>query len=123
MITVVPPQVPAVIVMAVVAVVVTDFMVPIFVGLCGTLQASERKHTDNDRTGEREDCPAHCEPPEDEGSDVLIQRLYGGVALSCDGWFRLQIGELIPVNVGQRIIHRAFRLTMLRNRNNQRWLR
>jgi hypothetical protein len=34
-----------------VAVVVTDFMMPIFVSLCGVLQASKCKHTDSGSAG------------------------------------------------------------------------
>jgi hypothetical protein len=48
---------------AMIAVVVTDHMMAIFVGLCGGLQSSERKHTDGSRRGEHEDCSAHCETP------------------------------------------------------------
>jgi hypothetical protein len=48
---------------AMIAVVVSDHMMPIFVGLCGGLQSSERKHTDGSRRGEHEDCSAHCETP------------------------------------------------------------
>src|SRR5262249_2234503 len=42
---------------------VADHVMPIFVGLCSSLQSSERKHTDCGRRGQHEDCSAHCETP------------------------------------------------------------
>jgi hypothetical protein len=50
---------PAEIAVVMVAVVVTDLMMPIFVSLRGTLQSSECKDTDGGRRSEREDCLAH----------------------------------------------------------------
>jgi len=45
---------------AMIAVVVPDHMMTIFVSLRASLQSSERKHTDSSRRGQHEDCSAHC---------------------------------------------------------------
>src|SRR5262245_54813038 len=54
---------PAEIAIVMVAVVVTDLMMPIFVSLCGSLQSCECKHTNSGRGGQSEDCPVHGETP------------------------------------------------------------
>jgi hypothetical protein len=68
---------PAKIPVVMVAVVITDLMMPIFVGLCGSLQSSECKHTDGGRGGQGEDCPAHGEKLLlDEGPDAIFTTVY-----------------------------------------------
>jgi hypothetical protein len=46
-----------------VAVVVTDLTVLVFVSLCGSLQSCECKHANSGRGGQREECPRHVETP------------------------------------------------------------
>jgi hypothetical protein len=46
-----------------IALVVTDHMMPVFVGLCGSLQSSERKHAYSGRRSQHEDCSAHLTTP------------------------------------------------------------
>jgi hypothetical protein len=68
---------PAEIPVVMVAVVITDRMMPIFVSLCGSLQSGECKRTDGGRRGQGDDCPAHGEKlPLVEGPDVIFTTVY-----------------------------------------------